>query len=99
VGAGAQDGGCHGCILHVFATSRHCERSEASSRHCELPVIARGTAPKQSPCTTTATGSASPPCLHNVGYGRPAPFAVRRFVDKCLKLSFKCFICGVPCFF
>ena len=30
VGAGAQDGGGHGRILHVFAKSRHCERSEAN---------------------------------------------------------------------
>ena len=36
MGAGAQDGGGHGGILHVLI------------RHCELPVIARGKAPKQS---------------------------------------------------
>jgi hypothetical protein len=60
VGAGAQDGGCHGCILHVFATSRHCERSEATSRHCErseaiLPARRPPQArPRLHACTTSA---------------------------------------------
>lgn len=31
---------------------------------------------KVSPVTATAAGPASPPCLHNVGYGRHEAFAV-----------------------
>jgi hypothetical protein len=49
----------------VIASSRHCEARRAEA----IPLKA------------FAAGSASPPCLHNVGYGRPAAqaFAVNLF--------------------
>ncbi len=39
-----------------------------SLRHCALSSLRA----KRSNLTTSAAGSASPPCCHNVGYGRPA---------------------------
>ena len=76
-------------MLRHCENSCHCEglslrgrrpkqpSSLRTSRHCEGlslrgAVIARPQAEATSP-QPRAAGSASPPCLHNVGYGRPAP--------------------------
>ena len=57
----------------------HCERSEAIPRHCEDSSLRAAFSREElsdvagsNPQPRTA-GSASPPCCHNVGCGRPAP--------------------------
>ena len=53
----------------IAKASLRAQRSNPLSLRGDLSL--RGRRPKQSPYKPRAAGSASPPCLHNVGYGRP----------------------------
>ena len=80
-------------VTYGLLTHRPCDKPSLRAQRSNPSVIARSEATKQTDeaisSTANVAGSASPPCLHNVGYGRPATNALSDLAGLSNKLSLR----------